>query len=200
MRRSLDHHLHLAVDDPHLVDGDRPGGGQRRAARRSRGRRRCRASSTRACARRRAPHPRTARCPGAAAVADGVDVVADAHERDHVAAGLDAVGLARPGARRAAPTSIARSSASTAVELGGDRRVELRAARSLATGTASNTSSKNPATISRSATVGGHAAALEVEALLLVDRARRPRRGCSGRRCSRSGGSAPTRPRRPRRA
>ncbi len=30
LRRSFDHHLHLAVDDARLVHRDRPGGGQRR--------------------------------------------------------------------------------------------------------------------------------------------------------------------------
>ena len=132
VRQSLDDHLDLAVDDADLVDRHRPGGGQRLGLA-------GRAARTRAVlpaldrrARRRRPRPRTARCPGGVQrVADGVDVVADAHDGDAVVADLDPAGRARRRGRRAArrartiascqhrPSSLAATAASS---VGAQRR------------------------------------------------------------------------------
>ena len=160
-----------AVDDAGLVHGHRPwwpgatAGSpvyQREA--------RCRASSTRARASvAERPRPRTARCPG------GCSGRRWRRRRRRCARRRWRGRRPRP----AGPCPRARSSsgptrsmiahASTAVSLAATA-ASRRGAQVAGTGSWSSTSSKNPATISRSATPVGHAAALEVEALLLVDR------------------------------
>ena len=125
---SFDHHLDLAVDDPRLVDRHRPGGRQRRRARRSRARRRCRASSTRSCSSSAVDLALGQRdVLVAAAVADGVDVVADAHERDRRGRRPRPAGPCPSWRSSSGADALDAPSGQHRRELGGDRRVELRA-------------------------------------------------------------------------
>ena len=194
-----DHHLHLAVDDARLVDRHRPGGRQRRAARRSRARTRCRASSTRACARRRAPRPRTARCPGGCSGRRWRRRrrrCARARSRGRrprrggpcpswsSSSGADAM---RRSCTPAPPSSLAATAASSCgPQVVAGQRVEHLVEEPGDDQPLGDRGWARPGSRGRSA------------APRRSDR--RPRRGCSARRCSRSPGSAPTRPTRPRRA
>ena len=117
----------------------------------------------------------------AARVADRVDVVADAHDGDGHAVDLEPRGRCRSPRSSSAQTTRScrrsdrrRRQRRSEVELG-RRRGGADRRRASPTGSCSSTSSKKPSTTSRSATSGRHAAALEVEALLLVDRPDRRR-------------------------
>ena len=190
----------VAVDDRDVVDRHRPGGRQRLRLAGRRARTRCRASSTRSCARRGRPRPRTARCRRACTVADGVDVVVDAHERD-------ARGRRRRSARAVPGCELVEGAdvdcvdhhvssrrSSLPATAASQRRPQPRHGQALED-LVEEAGDDQPLGDARRARRGsrGRSAAPR-------RRARRPRRGCSGRRCSRSRGWAPTRPTRRRRA
>ena len=168
-----DLHHDVAVDDVDLVDGHRAWWPAATRARRSRARTRCRASSTRSRARPRRPRPRTARCRRGCS--------GRRWRRSRRRCARRTIPWPSTSNRRAAPSArvveprrartsrhrrrIALRRSSLLADARPERGAEPRAPAGGAT-----TSSKKPATISRSATCGRHAPALEVEALLLVDR------------------------------
>ena len=185
-RLGLAHAITTSTSSPSMRDlVDRHGLGGRegvRACRRS-ARSSCRASSTRSRGCRCAPRPRTARS------WRGCRCRRRRSSRRRCAPGRSGSCRRRtagpgPGRCRSSERTSHRPLASTATagrlaDGGADHRVTSRRAsmRSCSSGTTagtgnwSSTSAKKPATISRSATAGRHAAALEVEALVLVDRA-----------------------------
>ena len=178
-----------------------PGGSRAAsAARRSPARTCCRASSTRSRIRSTSTSPSDSDTFGVAArVADGVDVVVDAHDADGHVADVEAARRVRTAGRRIEQSMLARHTRSLRLEL---RRRSGPAAGPISSGTGQPLEHlvEEAGHDEPLGSIGRHAAALEVEALLLVDRADRPKRGCTARRCSRSRGSAPTRPTRLRRA
>ena len=141
-----DHHVAVVARTASYT-GTGCGGRQRAAARRSRARRCCRASSTRSRARRGSTSPSRQRDVGvAAAVADGVDVVADAHDGDRRAADLDPPGRARRElVERARPSTVVRSVTprSSVASLSAMLVAQLRPP-DRPTGSCSSTSSKKP--------------------------------------------------------
>ena len=166
----VDLHDHVVAVDPHVVDGHRPGGRQRVGLAGRRARTCCRASSTRSRARRTWTSPSDSETSGWLQRSPmAYTVVADAHQ---------AMRWPSTSNRRASPvgelverrtTRSVRHATALAVELGRDRGAQL-GPTSAGTGRRSSTSAKKPGDDQPLGDVGGHAPALEVEALLLVDR------------------------------
>ena len=168
---SVDLHEDVVALDPHGVHRHRPWWPAGRGARRRPARSSCRASSTRSRACRGRPRPRTARRPRGCS---GRRWRTSRHRcaprrcrclptsNRRASPSGDVVDRAER-VRRIMTADLARSSRSSMA-----RRDAAAAPRP--PGGRSSTSSKKPATIEPLGDLGGHAAALEVEALILVDR------------------------------